>query len=140
VIEAGLTTFIEVGAALMEVRDRRLYRAGNAFESYCTGRWSLSDHHVNRLVSAAKVAEEVGPMGLKITSERQARELTPLLEHPEELHAVAREAVADTDRKLTAASLRTRVNLRTREQASSTVPEATPLQAATIEIGAAWPT
>ena len=40
VIERGQQTFIEVGQALMEIRDSRLYRETHAtFEAYCNERW-----------------------------------------------------------------------------------------------------
>lgn len=41
-IEAGLKTFVEVGSALMEIRDSRLYRQEfGTFEDYCRERWGM---------------------------------------------------------------------------------------------------
>lgn len=78
VIERGLNTFVEVGAALAAIRDGRLYRdTHGTFEDYCQERWSLTRRHVNRLVAASEVVREMGPTGPipPPTSERHAREL-----------------------------------------------------------------
>ncbi len=86
VIERGLTTFVEVGRALSEVRDSRLYRERfDTFESYCDQRWSLSRPRAYQLIDAAHVAElvsttvDTGPK-----NEAQARELVPLLREDEQ--------------------------------------------------------
>ena len=79
VIEYGLKTFVDVGNALMEIRDDRLYRAEfDTFENYCNTRWGLTRRHVNRTIAAAQVADHLGPMGPKPDNERQARPLTQL--------------------------------------------------------------
>ena len=44
------------------------------FADYCQERWGFKRAHAYRLISAAKVTE-MSPMGDKITTERQAREL-----------------------------------------------------------------
>jgi hypothetical protein len=42
VIKQGLETFIEVGTALMTIRNKRLYRAEfETFEEYCRDRWGM---------------------------------------------------------------------------------------------------
>lgn len=119
-IEHGKQTFIEVGLALMEVRDRRLYRDAGfpTFEKYCVGRWQFSRRHASRLVDAASTAaaladgldDKTGPVGPVPTTERQARELAPLArEDPEEARAVWREVVEeaeDTEQPITAAKVR----------------------------------
>ena len=77
VIKQGLQTFVEVGQALMLIRDKRLYRAEyGTFENYCNEKWNLSQRHVNRLVGSSEVVSNLGPMGLKPKTERQARPLT----------------------------------------------------------------
>jgi len=79
IIEAGLKTFVEVGNALMKIRDERLYRDGfQTFESYCQDRWNLSKTHVNRTIAAAEVVGNLTPMGVSPENERQARPLTQL--------------------------------------------------------------
>jgi hypothetical protein len=80
VIRTGLRAFVEVGEALLEIRDRRLYRElGFAtFETYCRERWQWGRHYVNRQIAAAEVVRNLVPMGTKPETERQARALTQL--------------------------------------------------------------
>lgn len=79
VIEAGLATFVEVGEALLAIRDGRLYReAGFArFEDYTRERWGFSRSRAHRLIEASEVAAML-PIG-NIANEWQARELVPVL-------------------------------------------------------------
>jgi hypothetical protein len=74
VIEQGKQTFMEVGQALLEIRDRRLYLETHAtFADYCSERWGFSDRHARRLMAATRYALESGPMGPVPANERQAR-------------------------------------------------------------------
>ncbi len=94
VIERGLATFVDVGTALASIRDGRLYRATyETFEDYCRERWGFSKRHANRLVEAAEVVTELGPIG-PITNEGQARAIASTRkEHgPEFAAEVLREA------------------------------------------------
>lgn len=76
IIERGLVTFIDVGTALLQIRDERLYRQEyRDFETYCQHRWAMTRRHANRLIDAAGVAEVLGPVGPKPVNEAQAREL-----------------------------------------------------------------
>lgn len=79
-IEAGLKTFVEVGAALLEIRDNRLYRDTFAtFEAYCAERWQFERRHAYRLMDAAKVVENVSNWTqTPPANEAQARPLTEL--------------------------------------------------------------
>ena len=87
VIERGQQTFIDVGNALMEIRDQRLYRATHAtFEAYCKERWGWSRISAYRHIEAAE-AVALLPIGNKPSSESVARELVPL--SPAERIAVA---------------------------------------------------
>jgi hypothetical protein len=57
VIERGLATFTEVGEALLELRDRRIYLATHtSFEAYCRERWDLGRSRSYQLIDAGKVA------------------------------------------------------------------------------------
>lgn len=77
-IERGLKTFYEVGASLLEIRNQKLYRGTHeTFEDYCEERWGFSKRHCNRLIAAAKVAENLGPIG-PVPNESQAREIARL--------------------------------------------------------------
>lgn len=60
VIERGLNTFVEVGAALLEIRDSRLYKDNySTFEDYCRERWGMERRRVYQLMDAAGVVENV---------------------------------------------------------------------------------
>ena len=88
VIERGQQTFVEVGNALMEIRDQRLYRKTHAtFEAYCKERWGWTRRQANRQIDAAKVVETLGPTGPKPATEREARDMLDGLE-PEERREV----------------------------------------------------
>ena len=68
VIKQGLQTFVEVGQALMLIRDKRLYRVEfGTFEAYCQDKWQLSRYYVHRIVEASKVVQnmEMLPIGNK---------------------------------------------------------------------------
>jgi hypothetical protein len=79
VIEGGLRTFIEVGTALLSIRDGRLYRATHStFEGYCRDRWGMTRQHANRLVKSAEVVINLEPIGSIPETESQARPLSSL--------------------------------------------------------------
>lgn len=83
-IERGLSTFMEVGAALMSIREERLYRQDyDTFEHYCLSRWKFSSRRANQLMDAA----EIGTM-VPISNERQARALKEA-DDPQEVYAEA---------------------------------------------------
>lgn len=114
VIERGLQTFVVVGNALLEIRDARLYRDGyDTFEAYLDERWGMSRASGYRLIDGARVAELVSPMG-DIQNERQARELAPLLNHPDELVDVVHELRTEYGEDLTADRIRRVVHNRMR--------------------------
>lgn len=57
-IERGMGTFVEVGRALAEVRDARLYRAAHpSFEAYLEARWSISRRRGYQLIEAAEAVQ-----------------------------------------------------------------------------------
>jgi len=102
VIQTGLQTFFEVGNALMEIRDRRLYRETHkTFDDYCNQRWQIGRAQAYRLIGAAQVVEDLSPMGDIPQNERQARPLSQLA--PERRAEVWQRAVATApDGKVTA--------------------------------------
>jgi hypothetical protein len=81
VVARGVQTFIEVGAALAEIRSDRLYRVEHAtFEAYCTTRWGFTASRARQLIAAAAVAVKVATVTrVTLPSERHARELGPLV-------------------------------------------------------------
>jgi hypothetical protein len=79
VIERGIKVFIEVGEALISIRDERLYRETHpTFEAYCRERWGFSKTHANRLIQSAGVAKNLAPIGVIPQSESQVRILASL--------------------------------------------------------------
>jgi hypothetical protein len=92
VVERGLETFVEVGAALSEIRDGGLYRdTHGTFDSYCRERWGFSRRTGYDLMQTAEVATTVQDLA-HLPSREAARELAPLRAEPEQV----REAWAET--------------------------------------------
>lgn len=87
IIQKGKDTFVEVGTALSEIRDSRIYRATfKTFEDYCQSRWDFSRQYVNKIISAAEVVSKMETVVSKPTTERQVRELAKA---PEETRPAA---------------------------------------------------
>ena len=79
VIAAGMATFVDVGTALAEIRDTRLYLATHkTFEAYCRDRWGMDRTYAHRTIEAAEVTKRLLSMGNTPTNERQVRPLTAL--------------------------------------------------------------
>ncbi|MBP5974189.1 MAG: hypothetical protein KME46_21590 [Brasilonema angustatum HA4187-MV1] len=79
-VERCLKAFWQIGQALREIRDKRLYREYySTFEEYCMTRWEMSRRSAYQLISAASVYENVRH-GAQIlpANERQARPLVAL--------------------------------------------------------------
>lgn len=79
-IDRGLQTFYEVGKALEEIREQKLYRETHkTFEAYCRDRWGIARQRAYQFIDAALVMENLSTMVDKIpTKERQVRPLTQL--------------------------------------------------------------
>ncbi len=80
-VERGRQTFIEVGNALSEIRESRLYRETHkTFESYCQDRWGWSRVQAHHFIKAAETAENLlTTVNIQPpTSEGQIRPLTSL--------------------------------------------------------------
>jgi len=104
IIERGLNTFVDVGNALLDIRDNRLYRQEyHTFEDYCKERWNFVRRQADRLIEAAETVENLRPMGLILpTNERQTRPLTSL-EPKEQVEAWKRVIETTPEGKITAA-------------------------------------
>mgnify|MGYP001589054128 CR=1 FL=1 len=111
VIARGLQTFVEVGGALMAIRDARLYRAEyTTFEDYCRGRWGMSRPRAYQLIEAAETMSSLSTtVDILPMNESQARPLTQLA--PED-QPIAWRRVIDTapNGKVTAAHVQVVVN------------------------------
>lgn len=124
-IQRGLNTFREVGEALMEIRDERLYRETHAtFDSYCRDRWQFDRNRAYQLISAAEVANALPPEYPPIANEAQARELVPLAHESPELVAEVWRQVTSSDEPVSATRIRNAV--RQHIKPAQAVPEVTP--------------
>lgn len=80
VIEQGIQTFYEVGKALDEIREKRLYRETHkTFEAYCKDKWGIARRTAYQFIDAAEVVENLCAIAhKKPTKESQVRPLTKL--------------------------------------------------------------
>lgn len=89
IIEKNFQAFYEVGRALQEIRDQKLYKVYgyNKFEDYCTERWDMHRDYAYKTIAATEVVENLYTMEYILpVSERQVRPLTRL--SPEEQRQV----------------------------------------------------
>jgi hypothetical protein len=108
VIERGLDTFVQVGEALAEIRDRKLYRIEHpTFDAYLDKKWSLSRSRACRLIQAAETVK-VLPTGNRPQTERQARPLATL-PPAQRAEAWQKAVAASPDGQPTAAEVKTAV-------------------------------
>lgn len=111
VIRRGLNTFVEVGAALLAIRDGRLYRAEfGTFEDYCQERWGIKRQRAYELMSAAGVVNVLSEISDKLP-ERESH-VAPLasLEPEQQREAWARVIETAQDGKVTAAHVQSVVD------------------------------
>jgi len=96
-IERGLKSFIEVGEALLEIKQNKLYKEQyKTFSEYCEQRWGFSIRQSQRYISALKVVQNIQESDPEVAlpiSERQIRSLGSLA--PEEQYQVWKEAIQD---------------------------------------------
>jgi hypothetical protein len=100
IIGQGMKSFMEVGKALLTIREQRLYREEfKTFDAYCAERWGMGKQHANRLISGSQVAANLvashdalcTPCEIQPTSEYQLRPLAVLA--PKRQREVWEEAV-----------------------------------------------
>ena len=110
VIKQGLQTFIEVGQALMTIKEKRLYRIGyKTFEDYCVEKWSISRPRAFQLIEAANVISGLSTIvDILPKTESQVRPLTSL--EPEIQKQVWSEVVKTHGDNITAPKVQTVVN------------------------------
>jgi hypothetical protein len=79
-IKRGLSIFYEIGAALLTIRDKRLYRADYSnFEAYCVERWEMGRRYANMLIAASDVVENLKGTAVPLPEhETHVRPLTGL--------------------------------------------------------------
>jgi hypothetical protein len=63
-IQKGWETFVDVGNALLRIRDSRLYRDTHKdFEAYCRNKWDYQRAYAYRLMGAAATVKALSPIG-----------------------------------------------------------------------------
>ena len=81
-IQRGWTTFVEVGTALAQIRDQRLYRQSHSsFDDYCANHWQYGRAYAGRLIGTAELARQLLPIGNTMQPTHEAQ-LRPLLGLP----------------------------------------------------------
>ena len=95
IIAAGLATFVEVGRALLRIRDRRSYLLTHtAFGPYVRDRWRFNGAYAYNLMAGAEVITVLeGEVEILPANARVAYELRNLVDQPEELVATWRQAL-----------------------------------------------
>ena len=105
-IRQGLNTFVDVGNALLEIRDNRLYRQEySTFEEYCREQWGMKQSRAYQFMDSAKVVGNLQSstiVELLPINESQARPLTSL-EPEEQVEAWKRVITSTPEGKITAA-------------------------------------
>jgi hypothetical protein len=113
IIERNFKAFCEVGQALIDIRDERLYREEYAtFEDYVSQRWGMKHSQAYRLIDASKVMKSLSPIGEDDPvplNEAQARELGKIAPA---LRPVALKVASDASGgNLTASYIKSAVNV-----------------------------
>ena len=116
IIDRGLATFVEVGSALLEIRDGQMY--GNQYETfdeYCQGRFGFTSKRAYQLISAAETVEELSTRVDKNnlpSNEMQTRTLDQVADTPARKAKVWKKAVKDAPKdtngkpRITASSIK----------------------------------
>ena len=106
-IERGQKTFVEVGLALAEIRDLKLYKSDYAsFAEYCREKWGWEKAYANHMVRAAIVVQSLpGKVATIVATESQARELGRI---PAEHRAEVIEGIIAEGQPVTAAQIKRR--------------------------------
>lgn len=108
-IQRGKAAFVEVGNALAEIRDSKLYRIEySTFEDYCREKWGWKRQRAYELIAAAEVVDSLPEECNKnITNDSQAKELAKVdPEKREEVLEKAFYAATLEDRPLTARDIK----------------------------------
>lgn len=79
VIKKSMNSFYDMGEALKEIRESRLYKNEfSSFEDYCSAKWAMKRDYADRVINSAITIDNLTPMGVVPDSERQTRPLTKL--------------------------------------------------------------
>jgi len=89
-IQRGLDTFMEVGSALAEINERKLYRQTHAtFADYCRQRWNMHRSRAYQLMNASKTAERIVSTNVDIPKPESEGQIRPLSQLAPERQAEA---------------------------------------------------
>ena len=104
-IARGKKTFVEVGLALAEIRDLRLYRREHgSFSEYCREKWGWNKSYAYYMIEGAEVVKSLpGKMSTIVDTEGQARELAKI---PVGARAGVVQAIVDEGKPVTAAEIK----------------------------------
>jgi hypothetical protein len=100
IIAKGKKTFVEVGLALAEIRDLRLYKSEYSnFADYCREKWGWTKQHAYRLIEAAPV----GKSNIYVTNLCQASALAKV--DPNQREGVV-QRIEESGEPITAAAIK----------------------------------
>jgi hypothetical protein len=128
VIQRNIGAFYEVGRALMEIRDKGLYRdvlGYDTFEAYCKDRWDFGKWYAYKLMDSASVINELDNCPIKPVTESQTRPLSKL-EPAQQREAWQKAVETAPEGKVTAAHVSKVVKEITGEQPKPEQPEPKP--------------
>lgn len=125
IISRSQQAFYEVGVALAEIRDKKLYRdvSGFAtFEEYCKVKWGFSRRNAYYLIEASIVVDNVNNCSHVPTAESQARPLAKL--EPEQQVVAWQKAIdiTPTGKPITAALVSRVVKQMTKKEDEDEAP------------------
>lgn len=106
VIKQNIGAFYEVGRALMEIRDKGLYRdvLGFAtFEAYCKARWDFNRAHAYRLIDSVRVINNVSESETKTPANLEQTRPLARLEPSQQREAWQKAVETAPEGKVTAA-------------------------------------
>lgn len=125
VVERGLANFVEVGTALLRIRDARLYKSTHkSFPLYLKERWAMSKTSAQQLINAATVVSGMKTVAIATVpqSEWVARPLVAV--PPEDRPEVWAKAVEIGNGKPTAKQVEQAVEMvMEKQETAGTAPE-----------------
>jgi len=147
VIRTNIGAFYDVGRALMEIRDRELYKIKNGgeyqtFEDYCKEVWDMSKRHAYRLMDSSDVFDNLKSDQLvTFATESQTRPLARL--EPDQQREAWKKAVETApEGKVTAAHVSKVVNELTgniaEKKEKAIIKKAVKIEQVDPEFNAAW--
>ncbi len=98
---------VQIGEALVEIREHGLYREHGTFEEFCRKHFALSRSRAYQLIDLARVTEAVHQVDTPApVTERVARELAPLRDDPPAMAAALAKATEQHGPQPTAEQVR----------------------------------